>query len=540
MHHDGSSDGLLPHAVVISETEVTEALERVLTSGCFSRRPRSRDFLAFVVTESLAGRADSIKERTVARRALKRSETFDGRRDAIVRVQATRVRAALADYYDSEGADDPVRIALPAGTYTPVFDRADLAAGDGPGQRSSLGPGVVVIAFTDADAHGQGSARAIALTESLVHSLSRFPGLRVLGPVDRRPGRGEVTRRRHLGYRLDVAYVLEGTVVTSGSTVRVTVRVSDAVAGDIVWSGVFDRDADAFTGFSGHDDVVRHVAGLVGDYSGAIQRDALTRGVVTGNPAVYSAMQQFYAALETNTPMSAQEVRARLEAALVLEPRNPLVLAMLASVAAYLAGDGDPVDSAANWEQARQYAREALRIDPQSAHATLVLGRASRGTDGPDAAKRLLRRAIELAPANPSILYAAGTGLTEVDEWDEGIAFVRESARLNPDHPTYRYMYLAIDSMMSGDYAAALVESTIFDRRFEFWGPLLRGLTLDGLGHADEAGREIAAARELEPDLDLAVAGTTDLPVSVRDFLLTRLRSIGTADEDDHPTTPLR
>ena len=75
-------------------------------------------------------------------------------------------------------------------------------------------------------------------------------------------------------------------------------------------------------------------------------------------------------------------------------------------------------------------------------------------------------------------------------------------------------MYLAIDTMMSGDYAAALVESTIFDRRFEFWGPLLHGLALDGLGHPDEAHREIDAARELEPGLEVAIAGTTDLPIT--------------------------
>jgi tetratricopeptide (TPR) repeat protein len=323
--------------------------------------------------------------------------------------------------------------------------------------------------------------------------------------------------------------VLEGTVVTSGPTVRVTVRVCDAEAGDVIWSEVFDRDADAFTGFGGHDDVVRHVAGLVGDYSGAIQRDALTRGIATSNPAVYAAMQKFYEALGTNTPQSARQLRGALEGALALEPRNPLLLAMLASVASYLAGDGDPADSAANWEKARQYAHEALSIDTQNAHATLVLGRASRGTGGPEAVKRLVRRAIELAPDNPSILYASGVALTEVDEWDEGIGFVRESAHLNPYHPTYRYMYLAIDSMMSGDYAAALVESTIFDRRFEFCGPLLHGLALDGLGHSDEAHSEIDAARELEPSLEVAITGTTDFPEEVRDFLVNRLASARTA-----------
>ena len=135
----------------------------------------------------------------------------------------------------------------------------------------------------------------------------------------------------------------------------------------------------------------------------------------------------------------------------------------------------------------------------------------------------------------PGALHIA---LTEVDEWDEGIGFVRESARLNPYHPTYRYMYLAIDSMMSGDYAAALVETTIFDRRFEFWGPLLHGLALAGLGHADEAQREIAAARELEPSLEAAITSTTDFPEDVRDFLVNRLDSTPSATQRARPRTP--
>lgn len=519
MENDESSARQLQTSVVITEAEATAALERILASKAFNRRPRSRDFLAYVVTEHLAGRSHSIKERTVARRALKRSDSFDGRADASVRVQAGRLRSALATYYDSEGIDDPVRIVLPPGSYVPVLERAPRPDGALPSRRASLGPGVVVVAFTDADSEGHPSATAVALTESLVHALSRFPGLRVLGPVDRAAG-PTGGRRRRLGDRLDVDYVLEGTVLASGPTVRVTVRVSDAATGGVVWSERFDRDHDAFTGFGGQDEIVREVAGLVGGYSGAIQRDALTRGVTTSNPIVFSAMQSYYEALLMNTPEAALQIRPGLEAASALEPHDPHILAMLAAVASYLATDGDLAHSSSNWERAQEYAREALRIDPQNAHATLVLGRASRGNGGPDAVKLLVRRAIELAPGNPSILADAGCVLCEVDEWDEGVAFIRESARLNPYYPTYRYMYLAIDSMIRGDYAAALVESTIFDRRFEFWGPLLHGLALAGLGHTDEASNEINAALALDTNLVLSIAEASDLPGHVRAFLL--------------------
>src|SRR5207302_1332508 len=41
--------------------------------------------------------------------------------DATVRVKAGEVRKRLGIYYSGEGAHDPVRIELPAGTYVPEF-----------------------------------------------------------------------------------------------------------------------------------------------------------------------------------------------------------------------------------------------------------------------------------------------------------------------------------------------------------------------------------------------------------------------------------
>ncbi len=103
---------------------IAETLTRVLASAAFSGSERSRAFLAYVVTETLAGRGDRLSERTVGRRALGHGEAFDGRKDASVRVRATRVRKALRAYVEGEGAADLVRIDLPTGTL-----HADVLAG---------------------------------------------------------------------------------------------------------------------------------------------------------------------------------------------------------------------------------------------------------------------------------------------------------------------------------------------------------------------------------------------------------------------------
>ncbi len=106
----------------VAPDEVRAALAAVLGSEGFAMAPRSREFLAYVVAEQLAGRGHRLGEHAVARHALGRP-AYDGRVESSVRVQATRLRGALARYYDGEGASATVRISLPPGSYVPAFAR---------------------------------------------------------------------------------------------------------------------------------------------------------------------------------------------------------------------------------------------------------------------------------------------------------------------------------------------------------------------------------------------------------------------------------
>ena len=81
-----------------------------------------RRFLAFVVEESLSGRGDKLKAYTIATRALGRPSDFDPGKDPIVRVEATRLRAALTAYYAEEGRDALIRIHMLPGSYRPLIE----------------------------------------------------------------------------------------------------------------------------------------------------------------------------------------------------------------------------------------------------------------------------------------------------------------------------------------------------------------------------------------------------------------------------------
>jgi hypothetical protein len=97
-------------------------LERVLRSSVLEPCPSLCRFLRYVVEETLAARAETIKEYTLGLEVFERGEQFDPRADPIVRVQARNLRARLARYYAGPGANDAVRIDVPKRTYVPVFE----------------------------------------------------------------------------------------------------------------------------------------------------------------------------------------------------------------------------------------------------------------------------------------------------------------------------------------------------------------------------------------------------------------------------------
>ncbi|MFT3810644.1 MAG: hypothetical protein QM698_12060 [Micropepsaceae bacterium] len=84
--------------------------------------------MRYVVTESLEGRAGSLKGYSIAVDVFERPADFDQAADPIVRVEASRLRRALAQYYQGSGNSDPVVIELPRGGYVPSFRRRAEAA----------------------------------------------------------------------------------------------------------------------------------------------------------------------------------------------------------------------------------------------------------------------------------------------------------------------------------------------------------------------------------------------------------------------------
>ena len=118
------SFGRNEEAVVVTPEEARAELARVVGSADFPATPRNRRFLSFVVEHALrAAGSKRVTAKEVAVQVFGRAESFQSAVDAIVRIEASKLRRDLQVYYLKSGRRNPVRIDIPRGGYDAVFLR---------------------------------------------------------------------------------------------------------------------------------------------------------------------------------------------------------------------------------------------------------------------------------------------------------------------------------------------------------------------------------------------------------------------------------
>jgi hypothetical protein len=115
--------------------QFSKQVDRLANSSTLHGSESLRKLLRYLAAHSLDHSASGVKEYQIATEVLGRRADFDPQVDSAIRVQAGRLRGKLAEYYASEGADDPILVELPKGTYKLHF-RHRVAA---PGKEGSNG-----------------------------------------------------------------------------------------------------------------------------------------------------------------------------------------------------------------------------------------------------------------------------------------------------------------------------------------------------------------------------------------------------------------
>src|SRR3984957_4053373 len=121
---------------------VLRELREVISSPYFCNSKRYPALLQYIVENSLAGKSDCLKERTLGIEVFDRPSSYDTNAEPVVRFTAGEVRKRLLLYYNERGRNSGVRISLPVGSYIPEFlhahDESDDIGDDANSPASNL------------------------------------------------------------------------------------------------------------------------------------------------------------------------------------------------------------------------------------------------------------------------------------------------------------------------------------------------------------------------------------------------------------------
>lgn len=108
--------------------EIVEAeLTRLCSSPTFQQSGRLKRFIRYAVEMSQKGDTERLKELVIGTEVFDRPLGYNPKADAIVRVEAHRLRQKLDQYYANEGSTARLRFAIPKGQYVIRIERMPVA-----------------------------------------------------------------------------------------------------------------------------------------------------------------------------------------------------------------------------------------------------------------------------------------------------------------------------------------------------------------------------------------------------------------------------
>ena len=478
--------------------DVVEQLDRILASGDFDASPRSRAFIRFIVEETLAGRQEALTQAAIATRVFARREDFDPTVDPIVRIQAGRLRRSLERYYLLSGAEDPVRIELPRGSYVPAArwggespERVrEGRAAQGLAERDGW-PSVVVRLFEVDGTGAELEAAASRLKEQLCLEMGHYGDVRVV--------RGREVDPLGLSRCASGDFELSGRVSRDGATTRITACLLDCRDASQVWAEDYRGTGDSSCAFC--EETARVIAARVASEQGVVAKRLWTaqRQRATEAHLPYDAILRSYQFFFNREPLDFAPALEELQQVVRERPECGLAWVQLARLyIANYAFEIAPVDTPI--DEAIDLLQNAVHLDPSSQRARTALASAFLLKGELGAGRVEAERAYELSPDSLVYLEWIGWVLALAGDWERGAALVRRSIERNPGHIPVALHALWADHLRRGEFEEAYQVALRFRNATFFWRALMRATCLGHLGRVAEAKHDVAELLQRKPD----------------------------------------
>jgi TolB-like protein/Tfp pilus assembly protein PilF len=349
---------------------------------------------------------------------------------------------------------------------------------------------IAVLPFKNLSGDPSQAYLSDGLTEEIRSALSRNAGLQVLATTSSNTVRDDEGDARSIASKLDVAFLLDGSVQRDGDRVRVATNLTNGRTGFSEWSERVDRQLGDVFAFQS--EIARNVSNAL---SVRMATDAPAPGG-TRDAKAYEAYLRGKALYNaTKGEESDREAKANFELAIAADPNFALAHAALSRVLASIAASSAQASELKPlYAQAVAEAERAIDLAPTLPQGQLALGyakfagfldvrgarpsydkayqygrgdadivllyalyaiRARRFGEARDA----IERALVLDPLNPRVHRGAGVIAFNTREYDRAIEQYRRALVLNPGMTNVN-AFLGLALMEKGHIADARAAAT--------------------------------------------------------------------------------
>jgi TolB-like protein len=484
--------------------QVRQHLAQLLGSQSFIQADRLRRFLQYLVEHALSGATESLNQFSIAFEVFDRDASFDPTVDAIVRVEAGRLRSKLLEYYDDEGRDAPVRIAFPKRGYAVRFEFQPASSAEPEPQAApAVEPGgvsnpvIAVLPFANRSTDPEQEYFSDGITEDLITDLSQLPGLTVIARQSTFAYKGSAADAQQVSRELGADFIVEGSVRKVGQRIRINVQLLHGDSGQNIWAERFDREIDDI--FALQDSVNRKIVVALKLQLTTAKRARLAHQgteVIEAHDYVLRGMKETQAL----TREGSERARYCFESALQLDPNYATAYGRLSANAVYPWIVGWSTSRPETIDRGVELAQKAVALDGDNAYANATLCWALLWQERHDDAIAAGEMAISIDPNDVEALEHLAFALAWSNRGEEALKHLAKAQMLNPLHGYHFPSGVAY--FMLGSYTPAvdaLQNSIDANPRF-LPAYLYLAASLSLLGRDDCARPVVATIKTLNPD----------------------------------------
>ncbi len=333
-------------------------------------------------------------------------------------------------------------------------------------------PSIAVLPFTNMSGEADQEYFADGITEDIITTLSKIPGLLVVARNSTYVYKGRSVDVKQVGAEQGVHFVLEGSTRMSGDRIRITAQLIDAATGHHLWADRYDRKVDDL--FALQDEISIRI---VTELQIELLEGEMARLSGSGTNEIEAWREQVRAVACTHvvTKESYNQARRYAERATEIDPDYASPLATLGWVH-WLEGRLGWVDPRnVSITKAQEYAERALELDPQNPEAHGVLGVVHMIEGRHDDSIARLVTGLDLSPSHANLTAYLSVTRTWNGESELGINLAEKAMRLSPIYPAWYSGAHGFALRRAGRYAEATRALKVYGKRQQ------------GAGHVDLA-----------------------------------------------------